>query len=68
MLRERYHVETLEVFGSYVRSEQKKDSDYEALSRRIRTSEMLRENLGGLFLQPTLKQALFLEKRLQMFQ
>jgi hypothetical protein len=29
---------------------------------------MLRENLGGLFLQPILKQALFLEKRLQIFQ
>ena len=31
MLAERYHVETLEVFGSYVRSEQKKDSDLDVL-------------------------------------
>ena len=30
-LRERYNVETLEVFGSYVRSEQKKDSDLDVL-------------------------------------
>ena len=31
MLTERYHVEKLEVFGSYVRSEQKKDSDLDIL-------------------------------------
>jgi predicted nucleotidyltransferase len=31
MLAERYNVETLEVFGSYVRSEQKKDSDLDIL-------------------------------------
>jgi predicted nucleotidyltransferase len=31
MLRERYSVETLEAFGSYVRSEQKKDSDLDIL-------------------------------------
>jgi predicted nucleotidyltransferase len=31
MLTERYSVETLEVFGSYVRSEQKKDSDLDVL-------------------------------------
>jgi len=31
MLAERYGVETLEVFGSYVRSEQKKDSDLDVL-------------------------------------
>jgi uncharacterized protein len=31
MLVERYSVETLEVFGSYVRSEQKKDSDLDIL-------------------------------------
>lgn len=31
MLTERYNVETLEVFGSYVRSEQKKDSDLDIL-------------------------------------
>jgi uncharacterized protein len=31
MLAERYDVETLEVFGSYVRSEQKKDSDLDVL-------------------------------------
>ena len=31
MLAERYSVETLEVFGSYVRSEQKKDSDLDVL-------------------------------------
>jgi predicted nucleotidyltransferase len=31
MLAERYHVDTLEVFGSYVRSEQKKDSDLDIL-------------------------------------
>jgi uncharacterized protein len=31
MLMERYNVETLEVFGSYVRSEQKKDSDLDVL-------------------------------------
>lgn len=31
MLTERYRVETLEVFGSYVRSEQKKDSDLDIL-------------------------------------
>lgn len=31
MLTERYSVETLEVFGSYVRSEQKKDSDLDIL-------------------------------------
>jgi uncharacterized protein len=31
MLMERYNVETLEVFGSYVRSEQKKDSDLDIL-------------------------------------
>ncbi len=31
MLAERYSVETLEVFGSYVRSEQKKDSDLDIL-------------------------------------
>ncbi len=31
MLTERYSVETLEVFGSYVRSEQKKDSDLDLL-------------------------------------
>ena len=31
MLTERYNVETLEVFGSYVRSEQKKDSDLDVL-------------------------------------
>ncbi len=31
MLVERYGVETLEVFGSYVRSEQKKDSDLDVL-------------------------------------
>ena len=31
MLRERYGVESLEVFGSYVRSEQKKDSDLDIL-------------------------------------
>ena len=31
MLAERYSVETLEVFGSYVRSEQKKDSDLDLL-------------------------------------
>jgi predicted nucleotidyltransferase len=31
MLAERYNVETLEVFGSYVRSEQKKDSDLDVL-------------------------------------
>ena len=30
-LAERYSVETLEVFGSYVRSEQKKDSDLDIL-------------------------------------
>ena len=30
-LAERYSVETLEVFGSYVRSEQKKDSDLDVL-------------------------------------
>ena len=30
-LTERYSVETLEVFGSYVRSEQKKDSDLDIL-------------------------------------
>jgi len=31
MLAERYHVDTLEIFGSYVRSEQKKDSDLDIL-------------------------------------
>ena len=31
MLTERYSVETLEVFGSYVRSEQKKDRDLDIL-------------------------------------
>jgi uncharacterized protein len=31
MLTERYSVDTLEVFGSYVRSEQKKDSDLDIL-------------------------------------
>lgn len=31
MLAERYSVETLEVFGSYVRSEQKQDSDLDIL-------------------------------------
>jgi predicted nucleotidyltransferase len=31
MLAERYGVEKLEVFGSYVRSEQKKDSDLDIL-------------------------------------
>ena len=31
MLTERYNVEALEVFGSYVRSEQKKDSDLDVL-------------------------------------
>src|SRR5687767_9848211 len=31
MLTERYSVETLEIFGSYVRSEQKKDSDLDVL-------------------------------------
>jgi predicted nucleotidyltransferase len=31
MLEERYSVETLEVFGSYVRSEQDKDSDLDIL-------------------------------------
>ena len=31
MLAERYSVETLEVFGSYGRSEQKKDSDLDVL-------------------------------------
>ena len=31
LLAERYSVETLEVFGSYVRSEQKKDSDLDIL-------------------------------------
>ena len=31
MLAERYSVEKLEVFGSYVRSEQKKDSDLDVL-------------------------------------
>jgi predicted nucleotidyltransferase len=31
MLAERYGVETLEVFGSYVRSEQKEDSDLDLL-------------------------------------
>jgi predicted nucleotidyltransferase len=31
MLMERYSVETLEIFGSYVRAEQKKDSDLDIL-------------------------------------
>ena len=31
LLMERYHVETLEVFGSYVRAEQHKDSDLDVL-------------------------------------
>ena len=31
MLTERYSVERLEIFGSYVRSEQKKDSDLDIL-------------------------------------
>ena len=31
LLAECYHVETLEVFGSYVRDEQKKDSDLDVL-------------------------------------
>ena len=31
MLRERYGVESLEVFGAYVRSEQKRDSDLDIL-------------------------------------
>ena len=31
ILAERYNVETLEIFGSYVRSEQKKDSDLDVL-------------------------------------
>ena len=31
MLAERYSVETLEVFGSYVRAEQKRDSDLDLL-------------------------------------
>lgn len=31
MLVERYHVDTLEIFGSYVRSEQRKDSDLDIL-------------------------------------
>ena len=31
MLAERYSVDTLEVFGSYVRSEQKQDSDLDIL-------------------------------------
>ena len=31
MLAERYSVERLEIFGSYVRSEQKKDSDLDVL-------------------------------------
>jgi uncharacterized protein len=31
MLAERYSVETMEIFGSYVRSEQKKDSDLDVL-------------------------------------
>jgi predicted nucleotidyltransferase len=31
MLAERYSVETLEIFGSYVRSEQDKDSDLDML-------------------------------------
>lgn len=31
MLAERYNVETLEIFGSYVRSEQKKNSDLDVL-------------------------------------
>ena len=31
MLTERYSVETLEVFGSYIRDEQKKDSDLDIL-------------------------------------
>jgi predicted nucleotidyltransferase len=30
-LRDKYHVETLEVFGSYVRSEQRKTSDLDLL-------------------------------------
>ncbi len=30
-LKEKYHVETLEVFGSYVRSEQRKTSDLDLL-------------------------------------
>ena len=31
LLVERYHVETLDVFGSYVRDEQNKDSDLDVL-------------------------------------
>jgi uncharacterized protein len=31
MLTDRYNVEKLEIFGSYVRSEQKKDSDLDVL-------------------------------------
>jgi len=41
MLAERYSVETLEVFGSYVRSEQKKDSDLDILVTFKEASSLL---------------------------
>jgi hypothetical protein len=41
MLGERYSVEKLEVFGSYVRSEQKKDSDLDILVTFKETPSLL---------------------------
>jgi len=41
MLTERYSIETLEVFGSYVRSEQKHDSDLDVLVTFKRVPSLL---------------------------
>ena len=41
MLAERYSVEKLEVFGSYVRAEQKKDSDLDVLVTFKRAPSLL---------------------------
>lgn len=41
LLAERYGVETLEVFGSYVRAEQKKDSDLDILVTFHKTPGLL---------------------------
>ena len=41
LLAERYSVETLEIFGSYVRAEQKKDSDLDILVTFKETPSLL---------------------------
>ena len=46
VLAERYDVETLEVFGSYVRAEQKADSDLDVLDL-YRHRELLVRRVGG---------------------